>query len=227
MTVATQVKKVRRDGNGTARTFSFSPMVIHSADELEVTTMVTATGVETVRARGTGATNYILNLTTFPGTGSIDFPAAGGTLLPSTEVIVIRRVLTLEQLTDLESQGPYDAEVQEVQFDKLAMIDLQQQEQLDRSLRLRVTELTTQDAELPALVGNASRFLRVNAAEDGFDLVAVTSVSGTLSSATPERVTLVSGSAGSSNDIARADHSHQAAPQDLTAINVYNAQSFN
>ena len=227
MTVATDVEKVRRAGNGTARTFSFSPLVIHSADELEVTTVVLATGVETTRARGTGSTSYAVNLTSFPGTGTIDFPAEGGTLLPSSEVIVIRRVLALKQLTRLESVGGYDPGVQEDQFDRFTMTDLQQQEQLDRCLRVPVGSLAALDAELPPAEGNASRFVRLNAAEDGFELVALTSVEGVLSSAVPERVVLISGSAGSSADVARADHSHQAAAQDVTAINLFNAQSFN
>ena len=226
MTVATQVKKTPATGNGTARTFSFSPMAIYAVTELEVVTTVTATGVETVRSRGTGATNYAVNLTSFPGTGTIDFPAAGGTLLPATETITIRRVLTLEQQTDL-GVGPYLPQVQEDQFDKLVMIDLQQQEQLDRSLRLQVSESSSLDAELPALVANALRFLRVNATETGFEFVALTTVTGALSSATPQAIVLANPSAGSSADIARADHTHQAASQDLTAINVFNAQNFN
>ena len=227
MTVATEVNKVRRAGNGTARTFSFSPLIIHSADELEVTTMVVATGVETVRARGTGSTSYAVNLTSFPGTGTIDFPTEGGTLLPSTEVVVIRRVLTLKQLTKLESVGGYDPSVQETQFDRFLMTDLQQQEQLDRCLRLPVGSLTSVDAELPTVLGNASRYVRLNSDEDGLEFVALTSVSGALSSETPARVVLTSALAGSSDDIARADHSHQAAAQDVTAIHMFNAATFN
>ncbi len=225
MTVKTQVYKIEPiTGNGVARTYSFSPMTIDSADELEVVTTVIATGVETVLTRGTGPTNYAVLLTSFPGTGSINFPTAGGTLLPSTETITIRRVLTLEQATDLQNQGDYDAEVQEAQFDKLLKIDLQQQEQLDRSLRIQVSELSTVDAALPFLV--ASRYPRVKSDGTGFELVDSVSVTGALSNVAPEAVVLVDPSAGVSTDIARADHTHRAAPQDRTSINMFNAANF-
>ena len=132
MTVATDVNKVQAVGTGVTRTHKFSPMVIFAASELVVITTVIATGVETVRTRGTGPTNFLLNLTTFPGTGSIDFPAAGGTLLPTTERITIVRVPPLEQPTDLRTQGPYFPAVQEDQFDKIVMMILENLAILDR-----------------------------------------------------------------------------------------------
>ena len=116
MTISTLVDKVRADGNGTARTFSFSPMTIYGADDLQVITRVIATGVETPILRGSSSTTYQLNLTTFPGTGSIDYPASGGTLLPSTEEIIIKVTLTLEQQLKL-TRAAYDPATTELQFD--------------------------------------------------------------------------------------------------------------
>ena len=226
MTVATQVNKVQAIGTGATRTFSFSPMVIFAATELVVITTVIATGAETVRTRGTGATNFLVNLTRFPGTGSIDFPADGGTLLPITERITIRRVLTLEQLTNLRSQGPYLAEVQEDQFDKILMILLQHDEVLDRCLQVQRSELTTLDSGLPSAIGNESQFVRVNSDGDGFDLVALSGVTGALSSATPAQVVATSPSAGSSDDISRADHAHKSPDIVLVGAHAFNATNF-
>ena len=118
-------------GDGSNRSFSFSPMIIYASDELEVITVVTATGVETARIEGTGATNYSVSVSSFPGTGTITYPAAGGTTLPSTEEIVIKRVLDLEQATDLNMHGAYNPDVLETQLDKLLLISIQQQEQID------------------------------------------------------------------------------------------------
>lgn len=226
MTVASQVNKVQAVGNDAARTFSFSPMILFDIDDLVVIVTVIATGVETVITRGTGATNYLVNNTTFPSTGSIDYPASGGTLLTSTQRISIIRALTLEQLTDLENQGGYLPEVQEDQFDKLVMMIQQHQEALNRSLQIQRSELTTVDAELPSLIGNESLFVRVNADGDGFDLVALTGVSGALSSAAGAQVVLTNPSSGSSNDIARADHTHQSPSLVLAATFAYAGENF-
>ena len=155
MTVTSQTTKVTATGNGSATTFSFSPLVIFASTDLVVVTTVTATGVETTRTEGTGATNWSTSLTSFPATGSIVYPADTVTPLPSTETITIKRVLTLEQQTDLENQGTYFADTQETALDKLLMIDLQQQEAVDRSLKLPVSSSSAISVELPAPVADA------------------------------------------------------------------------
>jgi len=170
MTVASQIKVLHAVGDGSTTTFSFSPKVIFVNDELEVVTTVTSTGIETVRTLGTGATNYSISITSYPATGSITFPAAGGTILPSTETITVRRVLTIEQLTRLRNQGDYDAGVQEDQFDKLVMMILQQQEELDRCLKFPKSYNTTQsvnaslNTEVLTPLGSDVRYARINAA---------------------------------------------------------------
>ena len=226
MTVATQVNKVQAIGTGVTRTFSFSPMVIFTATDLVVITTIIATGVETVRTRGTGATNFLVNLTTFPGTGSIDFPADGGTLLLATERITIIRVSVLEQLTTLRTQGPYLPAVQEDQFDKIVMLLLQHEEILDRCLRVQRSELTSLDSELPSAIGNESRFVRVNKDGDSFDIVALTAVTGALSSSAPAQVVAGSPSSGSSDDISRADHAHKSPDIVLIGAFAFNSSNF-
>ena len=155
MTVTSQTTKVTATGNGSATTFSFSPLVIFASTDLVVVTTVTATGVETTRTEGTGATNWSTSLTSFPATGSIVYPADTATPLPSSQTITIKRVLTLEQQTDLENQGTYFADTQETQFDKLLMIDLQQQEIIDRSFSFPLSYTGSASAEIPAPVANA------------------------------------------------------------------------
>lgn len=226
MTVATQTNPVQATGNGVTRTWSYSPIVIYASTELEVITTIIATGVETVRTLGTGSTNFSNNLTSFPGTGSIQFPAAGGTLLPSTERINIRRVVTLEQQTDLVNQGPYEPERLEDQFDKIVFMAIQLQEQLNRSLHIQRSELTTADSELPSLIGNESKVMRVNSDGDGFDLVDFSSSAGALSSAAGQQIVTGTASSGTSADIARADHTHQTPDIVLVTTFVFNAQNF-
>jgi len=137
---ATEPKKIFVNGNGVATIFSFAPMQIFEASDLEVT-RITVLGIEILLTEGTGATQYTINITDFPGTpvtGSITFPSTGDPL-PSGEKLVMKAVLPLEQQTDLENQGGYFPDVQETQFDKLLKLLVQQQEQLDRSIRLGVS----------------------------------------------------------------------------------------
>jgi hypothetical protein len=165
MTVQTQVKKVGPlPGNDATTVFSFSPIVVFANSELEVT-KTDAAGVETLLAEGASATTYSVSISSLPGTGSITYPAVGGTPLATGEFITIRRVLVLEQQTDLENQGGYFPETLEDQLDKLVMIDLQQQEELDRVLKAAVTD-TVVDLTLPTATTRALKVL-------GFDATGV------------------------------------------------------
>ena len=157
MTISYTSSRVDVNGNGVARVFSFSPMTIFASTDLEVTVR-TAAGVETVIAQGNGSTNYSLGVTTFPGTGSITYPATGGTLLPLGDKIVIKRVIPLTQLTDLENQGGYFAEVQETTFDRTVAMIQQQQEQLDRTFTLAETDPAI-PLTMPTSTVRANKFL--------------------------------------------------------------------
>ena len=138
MTVETQTMKVTANGNDVATTFSFSPIVIFESTDI-VVTKTTSAGVESTLSEGATSTTYSVTVSSYPGTGSITYPASGGTPLATGETITIKRVLTLEQTLDLENQGGYFADLQETAFDKLVMIDLQQQEELNRSLKLPIS----------------------------------------------------------------------------------------
>lgn len=142
MTVETQVQKVTVNGNDVATVFSFSPIVIFESTDL-VVTHVGTDGTETVLSEGTGTSDYAVTVSDYPGTGSITYPASGSTELATGEQLIIKRVLTLEQTVDLENQGGYFPDTQETVFDKLVMIDLQQQEELDRTLKLPISSTDT------------------------------------------------------------------------------------
>ena len=159
MTVETQTEKIIIPGNGAATSFSFSPIVMTKVADIIVITKVIATGVETTRVQGVGPTNWSTTLaaTAYPTTGSITYPADLVTPLPATEEITIKRVLKLEQLTDLENQGGYFPDVLENQLDDFVMIDLQQQEELGRTLQVPPTEVSI--SAIPSVVGRKGRVL--------------------------------------------------------------------
>lgn len=144
MTVATTTTKVTAQGNGSATVFSFSPLVLYANTDL-VVTKVAVGGAETVLSEGTGASNYTMQVSTYPGTGSIVYPATGTAYLATGEKIVMKRELPLTQDRHLEAQGGYFPEDIEQALDRGVMIDLQQQEELDRCIKVPINDQTSLD----------------------------------------------------------------------------------
>jgi hypothetical protein len=149
MTLSSSTRRWDYIGNGTASSFSYDAKIF-TEDEVEVTVKNTTTDVETTL---TLTTDY-----TVTGQGE----ASGGTVvlvdsgqawldgdgdLASGYTLTIRRVPPLEQETDLRNQGDYYPEVVEDQLDKLVMICLFLQEQLDRTMKVPVS--STAQPQLP------------------------------------------------------------------------------
>lgn len=137
MTVESTTAKVTYNGNGVTTSFSFSFTIFASTD---LTVIKTDTdGVETTLSEGSGTTNYSVTVASYPGSGSITYPASGSTELATGEKITIKRVLPLTQTTDLENQGGYFPETQERVYDRLVMIAQQIQEELDRAVKVDIS----------------------------------------------------------------------------------------
>ena len=204
MTISSQTSKVTASGNDVATTFSFSPIVIFESGNL-VVVVKNAAGTETTISEGTGSTNYSVSVSSYPGTGSITYPASGGTPLATGATITIKRVLTLEQALDLENQGGYFAELQETAFDKAIAVDIQQQEEIDRSLKGPVSfSGTFGELDIPV----ASKYIRRNATNDGYEHVALTTTDAIASDVAPVDISLTAAAAGSNDDFSREDHTH-------------------
>lgn len=159
MTVSSTTKKVTASGNGSATVFSFSPFTVFLDTDLLVV-KVDAAGSETTLVKGTGAANYsvtLTNPTSLPSTGSVTYPASGATRLANGESIVMKRNLSLLQDIDLLNQGGYFPDVLEGGLDKGVMISLQQQDDIDRSLKGPITD--TVSVEIPSQSDRASKFL--------------------------------------------------------------------
>ena len=167
MTVTSTTKRTAAlPGNGTAITFSFSPMVIYASTDLEVYLSVVATGIETLLTEGTGASNYKLNTLTYPHTGSITYPALSTAAeMEDTHTLTIVRKLPITQTVDLTNQAPYNPETQEEALDIGTIINLQQQEELNRSVQISAASTLTGPLELP--LPAASTAIGWNAAATG------------------------------------------------------------
>ena len=160
------------DGNGSNITFSFSPMVIFASTDIVVTKTTLATGVEEILTAGLSSSTYKVNIAAlgYPATGSIQYPAVGGTPMADTHSIKIKRVLPLTQTVDLQNQGGYFPDTQETTIDKLTMMILQLKEELDRCIKLpKSASAISTETDLPT----ASQTLKINAGGTGIEWVTV------------------------------------------------------
>jgi hypothetical protein len=207
MTITNQTDKVEGIGNASATEFSFSPMVlIDDSTQIQVT-HVDANDVETLLSEGTGPSAYSVSVASFPGTGSVTYPEDAVTPMPVGEKIVMKRVLTLEQQIDLENQGGYFPEVQEKVYDRLTAIDIQQQEEIDRSIKVPVGDDSGADFTLPLPVPTELfRWDGTGLALEGITAAGLGLVVASLIA--PTAVTFGSAAVGTADDYAREDHQH-------------------
>ena len=70
MTITSTVSRVTALGNGVATTFSFSPVIITEAIDLDVW-LLDNLGNQTLLAQGTAPNQYQVVVPAYPGTGSI------------------------------------------------------------------------------------------------------------------------------------------------------------
>ncbi len=217
MTVSSSVNIVVAIGNSVATVFSYSPLVIFASSQLEVTHVIIASGVETLLAEGSGAANYSVSPSTFDAqgeTGSVTYPANAITPMPSTEKIVMRRVLTVEQTVKLQNQGTYFPKVLETALDKIIMLAAQLAERMDRSIRTPVGFAgTVGETDSPT----ALLYLRRNAANDGYQHAAISTTTATASDVLPVDVSPVTPLAGVAADFSREDHVHKLPARALSA----------
>lgn len=130
MTVPTNDSREQYLGNGATTVFPYAFKIFEDAD-LEVY-LTEADGAQTLLTLGT---DYAVTGAGNEDGGSITYPVLGDPL-DDDETLTILRVIDITQETDLRNQGAYYPEVVEDALDRGRMIDQQQQEEIDRSLRL-------------------------------------------------------------------------------------------
>jgi hypothetical protein len=150
-------------GNGVASAFSYTFKILSDSDLL-VTKRLISTGVETTLAL---TTDYTVTGAGEAGGGTVTLVAGA---LSALYELHIRRVRPLTQTTSIRDEGDYFASTHETAFDKLAMVDQQQQDEIDRSLKLPETISPEDfDTTLPGLF-EASRMLMISEDGLGFEL---------------------------------------------------------
>lgn len=165
MAISSEVSRMSPvTGNGVTTAFTYT-FRIFSESDLLVTLRHVSTGAETTQ---TLTTHYTVTGVGSTGGGTVVFVSA-----PSASYqVFIRRVRELTQTADIRNQSSFYPETHEDVFDKLTMQDQQQQDELDRSVKLKETITTSQfDPTLPTdIVGKANAIPTLNDDGDGFDL---------------------------------------------------------
>ena len=147
MTVSSTVSKVSYAGTGSTTLFS---VPFYFLDNTHVKVILRrSSGVEVVKSI---TTDY-----TVSGAGVI----SGGTITmivapASGQTLVIARNVPLTQETDYITNDPFPAETHEKALDKLTMEMQQVQEQLDRSVKVSITDTTSPDTLIQTVVNSAA-----------------------------------------------------------------------
>jgi hypothetical protein len=146
MTITAQTSKSGPyNGNGSTTVFSYTFKVLDE-EHLIVTLLAADKITETVKVLGT---DYTVTGVDNPNGGQITMvvpPAAG-------EELVITRAVPLEQEIDLQNRRAVNPETLEEGLDRLTQIAQDQQQQLDRSIKVDLYE----DADLDQLVRNINK----------------------------------------------------------------------
>lgn len=134
MTVSSTTTKNSYSGNGSTTTFAYGFKIFADADLTVI--LRSAAGTETVQ---TITTHYTVTNAGNANGGNVVF----GTAPASGVTVVIRRNIAQTQTTDYTANDPFPAESHEDALDRLTFITQQQQEELDRSIKLSRTNTMT------------------------------------------------------------------------------------
>lgn len=159
-------------GTDAVSVYNYSFRIVQQGD-LTVQVQEIATGTETTLAITTDYTVAGVGADTGGSITLVDASQAwldGSGNLSSDYKITIRRIVDLTQETDIRNQGDFFPEAHEDQFDKHTFIDQQQQEELDRTVKIAETVPASDfDGTIPPdLVGVDGVAVITNPAGDGF-----------------------------------------------------------
>lgn len=150
MTISTTSPVIQYAGDGGTVNFAV-PFRFDAAAFLEVSVMVIATGVESIK---TLTTHYTVAGSTVT---MLAAPAVG-------ERLTIRRIAPLEQGTDYDNTNEYDLSVLEADLDEAAMHAQQVEAVANRALKFPKGDLTSLNSELPSAALRANKALTFDSA---------------------------------------------------------------
>ncbi len=167
MTLETTITRVQYDGDDS--TISFPTTFVFWDLDGPQAILADSDGVETPWVRGTQYTmlgGLGLSGTLTVITSPTDYTPATG------ETLTIRSDLDNTQPSSFPLGGPIPTAVLEQQLDQIVRQVQQLSEEVDRSIRLKISS-SESDVSIDDLSGNTAKFVRVNTAEDGLDFATV------------------------------------------------------
>lgn len=167
MTVSSTTTRNSYTGNGSTTVFAYG-FKIFDDDDITVILRTTATGAETVQTK---TTHYSVSGVGDAGGGNITF----GTAPTSAQTVVLLRQTAQTQTTDYTPNDPFPASSHEDALDKLTLLAQDQQDELDRAIKLSRTNTMT---STEFTVGSTDRANKVLAFDSSGEL-AVTQELGT------------------------------------------------
>lgn len=170
MTVSSSTNKNTYAGDASTTVFAFTFPILDET-HFTVEEVNDTTGVITSKAL---TTNYTVS-GTGNDTGATNYTSGNITMLvaPASGVtLVIKRNMPFKQETDYVENDVFPAETHEDALDELTMNDQQQEEDLDRSLKLP-SSISGVDTEIAVGTVTADEFLKINSAGTGFEFTAI------------------------------------------------------
>ena len=167
MTVSSTTTRNSYTGNGSTTVFAYG-FKIFDDDDITVILRTTATGAETVQTK---TTHYSVSGVGDANGGNITF----GTAPTSAQTVVLLRQTAQTQTTDYTPNDPFPASSHEDALDKLTLLTQDQQDELDRAIKLSRTNTMT---STEFTVGSTDRANKVLAFDSNGEL-AVTQELGT------------------------------------------------
>ena len=161
MTISTTIIKNSYSGDGSVVAFTYA-FKIADATFIQVIVKTNATGAESVRAIGTGSTNYAVTGVGEASGGTVTFVTAPTNL----ETVVLRRSTTQTQALDLIENDNLPANSLENAFDKNLSIAQELQEQLNRSFKVSRTNTISSAEFTDSATARASKTLGFNSDGD-------------------------------------------------------------
>lgn len=172
MTISSTTSRNDYTGSGAVSVYAYGFRIFTNADLL--VTIRTTAGDESTLAL---TTDYTVSGVGELNGGNITLVNASQSWLTSGNLksgyhLTIRRVLDLKQSTDIRNQGNYFPEDIEDEFDRGVMISQQQQDEVDRSIRIAETVASSGfDTSLPAdIADHAGSAIIVNSTGTGLAL---------------------------------------------------------
>ena len=181
VTATTNTKSYTGDGSTTSFPTTFAFQGTGSSAELEVIERTIATGAETTKS-------YTTHYTVTGGSGSTGTVVAASAPADTVQWH-IRRKTTQTQTTDYTANDPFAADTHENALDRLAMVQQEQQTDIDKTTKFPDTYTGGASAALPE--PSASKLLGWNSDADALE-----NTTGRVSSVSVSNVATSSGSPG-------------------------------